>query len=175
MSALARSLSRAMAVAITSDDAPVTCDYAYGAFVCVDDAHVRDDLYATSLLFAHATASLNTNHARARAAAAVSALARSLSRAMAVAITTDDASMKCGYVDGACACVDDAHVRDDLYATSLMFAYVTASLNTNHARARAAAAASALARSLLRAMALTIAADDAPMTRARSHDARARV
>ena len=62
------------------------------AHACFDDAHVRDDAYAMSLLFAHVTESLNINHARARAAA-VSALARSLSRAMAVLITADDAPM----------------------------------------------------------------------------------
>ena len=171
VSALARSLSRAMAVTIKTDDTPTTCDYVDGTCTCVDGAHVRGDVFAKSLMFAHVTASLNINHARARAAAAAaSALARSLSRAMAVAITIDDAPMKCGYVDGACACVDGAHVRDGAFATSLMFAHVTESLNINHARVRAAArataAASALARSLSRAMAVAITADDAPMTRA---------
>ena len=126
-----------------------------------------DDVYVTSLLFTHITASLNINHARARAAAAaVSALAHSLSRAIALGITSDDAPVAWYCADDACTCVDDAHVSDDVFATSSVFARVTASLNIYHARARAAAAVSALARSLSRAMAVAITADDAPMTRA---------
>ena len=91
------------------------------------------------------------------------ALARSISRAMTVAFAADDAPMTRLCFGDVHTRNVEAHVCDDARPVSLRVAHITKSLNITHTRT---AAAAARARSLLRTMAVAIAADAASMVRA---------
>ena len=82
---------------------------------------------------------------------------------MTVAFAVDDAPTKRARFNDIQARIDDAHVCDDARPVSLQVAHITKSLNITHTRT---AAAAARARSLLRTMAVAIAADAASMVRA---------